>query len=61
MRTEMVIPLFPLGFVLFPHMPLTLHIFEERYKTVIGECLWEQMKRQSPNDSAFSLRVSLIR
>jgi Lon protease-like protein len=33
------IPLFPLGVVLFPDTLLPLHIFEERYKTMIGECL----------------------
>ncbi len=31
--------LFPLNMVLFPGMPLTLRIFEERYKLMIGECL----------------------
>jgi Lon protease-like protein len=36
---ETVIPLFPLGLVLLPQMPLPLHIFEERYKLMIGECL----------------------
>jgi Lon protease-like protein len=35
----MTIPLFPLGLVLLPQMPLPLHIFEERYKLLIGECL----------------------
>ena len=30
--------LFPLNLVLFPGMPLPLHIFEERYKSMIGEC-----------------------
>lgn len=34
-----IIPLFPLGVVLFPEMPLPLHIFEERYKQMIRECL----------------------
>ncbi len=34
-----IIPLFPLGLVLFPGMPLPLHIFEERYKLMINECL----------------------
>lgn len=34
-----VIPLFPLGVVLLPGMSLPLHIFEERYKLMIGECL----------------------
>jgi Lon protease-like protein len=33
------LPLFPLNTVLFPGMPLPLHIFEERYKQMIGECL----------------------
>ena len=33
------LPLFPLNVVLFPGMPLPLHIFEERYKEMIGECL----------------------
>ncbi|HNO12443.1 MAG TPA: LON peptidase substrate-binding domain-containing protein, partial [bacterium] len=36
------IPLFPLGVVLFPGMPLPLHIFEERYKAMISECLEQQ-------------------
>jgi len=33
------LPLFPLGTVLFPGMPLPLHIFEDRYKIMIGLCL----------------------
>lgn len=33
------IPIFPLGVVLFPGMPLPLHIFEERYKQMIRECV----------------------
>jgi Lon protease-like protein len=33
------IPLFPLELVLFPNAPLPLHIFEDRYKEMIGECL----------------------
>jgi Lon protease-like protein len=32
------IPLFPLGSVLFPHMPMSLHIFEERYRTMMRDC-----------------------
>ena|SRR5918992_4827564 len=35
-------PLFPLGLVLLPREVVPLHIFEERYKTMIGECLDEQ-------------------
>lgn len=33
------LPLFPLNLVLFPGMDLPLHIFEERYKDMIGECM----------------------
>ena len=33
------LPLFPLNVVLFPGMRLPLHIFEERYKAMIGDCL----------------------
>ena len=35
-------PLFPLGLVLLPHELVPLHIFEERYKLMIGECLDEE-------------------
>lgn len=34
-----LLPLFPLDIVLFPKMVLPLHIFEERYKEMIGDCL----------------------
>lgn len=33
------IPLFPLNVVLMPGTPLPLHIFEERYKQMVDECL----------------------
>ncbi len=35
-------PLFPLGLVLLPGESVPLHIFEDRYKTMIGECLDEE-------------------
>jgi Lon protease-like protein len=35
-------PLFPLGLVLLPGEVVPLHIFEERYKLMIGECLEQQ-------------------
>ena len=34
-------PLFPLGLVALPTELVPLHIFEERYKTMIGQCLDE--------------------
>ncbi|HEX2915666.1 MAG TPA: LON peptidase substrate-binding domain-containing protein [Chloroflexia bacterium] len=33
------VPLFPLNTVLFPQMILPLHIFEQRYRAMINECL----------------------
>jgi Lon protease-like protein len=37
-----LLPLFPLEVVLLPGTPLPLHIFEPRYKEMIGECLADQ-------------------
>lgn len=37
-----LLPLFPLDLVLLPGTPLPLHIFEPRYKEMIGECLANQ-------------------
>lgn len=37
-----LLPLFPLNVVLFPGEILPLHIFEERYKILIGEALRDQ-------------------
>ncbi len=34
-----VLPLFPLSFVLLPAMALPLHIFEERYKEMMGDII----------------------
>jgi Lon protease-like protein len=39
---NMRIPLFPLNMVLFPGAALPLHIFEERYREMLGECLMEK-------------------
>jgi Lon protease-like protein len=36
---NMLLPLFPLDTVLLPGAPLPLHVFEPRYKEMIGECL----------------------
>ncbi len=37
-----VVPLFPLNTVLFPGMPLDLHIFELRYQEMVRDCLTRQ-------------------
>ena len=34
-----LVPIFPLGIVMLPEQLIPLHIFEERYKLMIGECL----------------------
>ncbi|MBX3062027.1 MAG: LON peptidase substrate-binding domain-containing protein [Anaerolineae bacterium] len=39
MTTTYELPLFPLSTVLFPGMPLPLHIFEPRYKLLINACV----------------------
>ena len=41
------IPLFPLNVVLFPFSKLPLHIFEERYKKMINDCI--------ENDTVFGI------
>jgi Lon protease-like protein len=35
-------PLFPLGLVALPTESVPLHVFEERYRTMIGECLEQE-------------------
>jgi Lon protease-like protein len=37
-----LIPLFPLNVVVFPRTRLPLHIFEERYKEMVGEAMREE-------------------
>jgi len=46
------IPLFPLGVVLLPGLPLPLHIFEDRYKEMVAACL-RQMSRVQDDRHAF--------
>ena len=41
-ESEERFPLFPLGLVLLPSEVVPLHIFEERYKLMIGQCLEEE-------------------
>lgn len=37
-----LVPLFPLQVVVFPRCALPLHIFEERYKTMVGDAIRDQ-------------------
>jgi len=41
MKSERILPLFPLEIVVFPNSPLPLHIFEPRYQEMIRDCLSE--------------------
>jgi Lon protease-like protein len=41
-RLENDFPLFPLGIVALPEELIPLHIFEERYKTMMNECLRDE-------------------
>jgi Lon protease-like protein len=41
-RLESDFPLFPLGIVALPQELIPLHIFEERYKTMMNECLRDE-------------------
>ena len=34
-----ILPMFPLGTVLFPHMPLRLRVFEQRYLVMLSNLL----------------------
>lgn len=36
------LPLFPLNTVLFPGIPIVLHIFEERYKQMMNKCIGDR-------------------
>jgi ATP-dependent Lon protease len=50
---SILLPVFPLNLVLLPEQVLPLHIFEERYKQMIGECL--KAKGQHPNREEFGI------
>jgi len=50
---EVLIPLFPLELVLFPEETLPLHVFEERYKQMIGECL--EKSELAPGEGEFGV------
>ena len=50
---QTLLPLFPLEMVLLPEELLPLHIFEDRYKTMIGECL--QAKAEGTSRQEFGV------
>ena len=50
---DFLFPVFPLNVVLLPEEPLPLHIFEERYKQMINECLEAKISR--PEEQEFGV------
>jgi ATP-dependent Lon protease len=57
-QAEPLLPLFPLDLVLLPQTNLPLHIFEERYKEMIQDCLqnhWEFGMLAVQGDTAKSI------
>ena len=50
-----ILPVFPLGTVLFPGLVLPLHIFEERYRTLVRELV------ASPDDGPHEFGVVTLR
>jgi len=56
MTGHQIIPLFPLGVVLLPHMELPFHIFEERYKVMINECLEQNREFGEVNYDGTNIR-----
>lgn len=40
--------MFPLGSVLFPGMPLTLHVFEPRYRALMAACVADAERGEPP-------------
>ena len=48
-----ILPLFPLGIVVFPDQALPLHIFEDRYKEMIADCCAEGEGEYEPFGLSF--------
>src|SRR5947208_1282197 len=47
---DLLLPLFPLEVVLLPEEPLPLHIFEDRYKRMINDCLKAKAKEKGQQE-----------
>lgn len=45
-----LLPLFPLEIVLLPEEPQPLHIFEDRYKAMVGDCLQAKAASKQPEE-----------
>ena len=60
MSTVRDFPLFPLGLVALPSELIPLHVFEERYKTMVAHCLEEDEARGDHQAQAAYLAQQLI-
>ena len=60
------LPVFPLNTVIFPGTPLALHIFEERYRAMVRDCLTDMrpcivsLIRNGEKPSALQAEPNLI-
>ena len=58
---QLTIPMFPLGMLLLPGETKMLHIFEERYKQLVSDCLANQAHFGIPYSSNKFLTSSLVK
>lgn len=64
---QLTIPMFPLNMVLLPGETKTLHIFEERYKQLVADCLLNDahfgipfMNQKSMGDYGIEVKISNV-
>ena len=64
---QLTIPMFPLNMVLLPGETKTLHIFEERYKQLVADCLDNEahfgipfMHQKSMGDYGIEVKISNV-
>jgi hypothetical protein len=64
---QLTIPMFPLNMVLLPGETKTLHIFEERYKQLVADCLDNEahfgipfMHQKAMGDYGIELKISNV-
>lgn len=64
---QLTIPMFPLNLVLLPGETKTLHIFEERYKQLVSDCLLNEahfgipfLQQKSVGDYGIEVKISNI-
>lgn len=54
---QFVLPMFPLGSTVFPGQVVPLHIFEERYRTLISDLVGGKEEESDPEPSSFGIAL----